>query len=170
MTYRIRLLQRLVLLLLVSGCYQYVPVEQPAPLPAPGEEVRVRLASPQPLELGTITVQDIAMIEGDVYRTEADTLAVFSRKLYTTYGFKHETNGAVYFLPPSEIRLLEVRQLRPAQTALTAAALTGGTLLFFDLALGVFGGGGGPQGGGDPIDDTHRTAPHGRISFTIPAR
>lgn len=129
---------------LAAGCYRYVPVSEGGPFPEQGKEVRVELSSPQPLDLGTMTLNDITVIEGDVFRNDGNTLGVFSRWLHTSYGYKHPTDGAVFFVTSNEIRRLEVRQLQPFQTALAAAAVAGGTVLAFDLALRVFGGGGSP--------------------------
>lgn len=147
-----RLAALLVLAPAAAGCYRYVPVEPAAALPERGKEVRVELTSPQPLHLGTMTLNDITAIEGDVYRADGDTLAVFSRWLYTGYGYKHPTDGALFFLPPGEIRRLDVRQVQPLQTALTAVAVAGGVVLGFDLALRAFGGGGSPGDGGGGED------------------
>jgi hypothetical protein len=140
----LRTLALLVSASVAAGCYRYVPVQDAAPLPERGEGVRVELTSPQPLGLGTITVNDITVIEGDVYRTDDGTLGVFSRRLYTSYGFRHDTDGAVFYVTPGEIRRLEVRRLQPAQTAVTAVLVAGGAVLAFDMALRAFGGGGSP--------------------------
>lgn len=141
----------LILLLAVSSsaCYQYFEIEDAAPLPQPGTEVRVQLTAPQRLELGNVTVNDVGRIEGDVYRSKGDTLALFSRRIFSAYGFNRYTDGAVFYFDRSQFSRIEQRNLAPVQTAIAVAAITAGALATMRIALAIGGGaeGGGPKDG-----------------------
>ncbi len=132
-----------------SACYQYFPVQDTAPLPPPGAEVRARLSPPQALDLGTVTFHDIGTVEGDVYHSQGDTLALFTRWIHTSYGYKHPANGAVFYFPHSQIGQLEQRRLVPAKTVVAAGV--GVVALVAILELVRRGAGGSnpedPEGG-----------------------
>jgi hypothetical protein len=133
-----------------SACYQYFPVADAAPLPDTGAEVRIRLNTPQPLELGTMRISDISTVEGDVYETNGDTLGLFSRQIYTAYGSKHLTNGAVFYFDRSQFGQLDQRELVPWKTGLAIGAAAVGvlTVMYFTLDLG--GGAESDGGNGTP--------------------
>ncbi len=133
-----------------SACYQYFPVEEAAPLPEPGTEVRAQLAAPQPLELGTVTIHDVSRIEGDVYESEGDTLALFSRRIFSAYGFDQFTNGAVFYFDRSQFGRLERRKFLPLQTGIAAGAITAGVLATMYFVLDLGGGAEGPNTKPDP--------------------
>jgi hypothetical protein len=136
---------------IASGCYQYFPVEEAAPLPEPGAEVRARLAAPQPLELGSVTIHDVSTLEGDVYRSDGDTLAVFSRRIISTYGFRQHTNGAVFYFDRSQFGRLEQRKLVPVKSAIAASAIAAGVVLGLYYALDLGGGAEGPGTGAGQV-------------------
>jgi hypothetical protein len=133
-----------------AACYQYFPVEDAAPLPDPGAEVRVRLNTPQPLEVGTMRISDISTVEGDVYQAAGDTLGLFSRQIYSAYGSKHFTNGAVFYFDRSQFGRIEQRKLVPWKSgvAIGAAAVAVAAVMYFTLDLG--GGAEGDGGNGNP--------------------
>jgi hypothetical protein len=130
-----------------AACYQYFPVDDSAPLPDPGAEIRFRLDTPQPLDLGTMRISDINTVEGDVYEAEGDTLGVFSRQIYSAYGSKHFTNGAIFYFDRSQFRQLEQRRFVPWKSgvAIGAAAVGVAAVMYFalDLGSGAEGDGGG---------------------------
>lgn len=147
-----RILLVLTLSVTLSACYQYLTVPEAAPLPARGTEVRVRFSPPRSVELGTITVHDINVIEGHVYRTLSDTIAVSSRQLRTAFGGKHYTNGAVFYIAQGEISQLEQRRLAPAKTGLAAGTAAVALVALLEFALR---GGGAIGEDGPPIDQPH---------------
>ena len=155
----------LILAVTSSGCYQYFPVADAAPLPEPGAEVRAQLASPQPVELGTMTIHDISIVEGDVYRTEGDTLAVFSRRIFSAYGFRQFTNGAVFYFDRSQFGRLEQRKLVPWRSGIAAGAAAAGVVaaMYFLLDFG-----GGAEGNGTPPPPTPKRGSAIPLRFTIP--
>jgi hypothetical protein len=133
-----------------SACYQYFPVDRAAPLPEPGVEVRARLNTPQSLDLGSLTINDIGVVEGHVRRAEGDTLSIFSRQIFSAYGSKHFTNGAVFYFDRSELGQLEQRELVPWRTGVAVGAITVGVLTTMYFALDLGGGSGGNGGIPDP--------------------
>lgn len=139
-----------------SACYQYYSVEEAAPLPEPGTEVRIVLTSPQPLDLGSMTINDVSMVEGDVYEIEGDTLGLFSRRLRTYYGFSERTDGAVFYFDRSQFGRLEQRQLVPWKTGIAIGAISAGVLATMYLALDL---GGGSEGNGTVIPPQPSRAP-----------
>lgn len=146
----------LVLALTSSGCFQYARIGDEAPLPESGAEVRIHLAPAQTLELGSNTVHDVTRIEADVFESQGDTLAVFSRRIFSAYGYSQNTNGAVFYFDRSQFGRLERRSLMPVQTGIAAGAVTAGVLavLYFATDLG-----GGAEGSGS------RPAPqYGRVA------
>lgn len=134
-----------------SACYQYFPVQDTSPLPQTGDEVRVQLSPPQSLDLGTMTLHDVSALEGDVYRSQGDTLALFSRQLRTTYGTKHHTNGAVFYFSRDQFRRLEERRFVPIKSAIAVGVVAAGLLASYYFAMRGAGGSEdpGPPGGTD---------------------
>ena len=134
-----------------TGCYQYFPLQAEEPLPEPGAEVRAQLTLPQSLELGSTTVHDVSDVEGDVYETDGDTVAVFSRWLGTSYGGRLRTDGAVFYFPRSQLQRLEERRLEPVKSGLAVGAIAVGLLVAYEAAFSGAGAqrGGSGDGGGD---------------------
>jgi hypothetical protein len=129
-----------------NACYQFMPVDESAPMPEPGAEVRFQLESPQALELGTMTLNDVASVQGHVRQNRGDALSVFSSDLRTAYGFRQRTDGAVFNFDRSQFKTLEVRQLVPWKTGVAVGtALIGmATFWYFAVDLGGSGGTGNP--------------------------
>jgi len=137
-------------LLFSSACYQFVPVDDSAPLPAAEEEIRIQLQSPQSLDLGTMSISDVASVQGHVRQSQGDTLSLFSSDLRTAYGFRQRTEGAVFYFDRSQFRTLERRVLVPWKTGVAAGTAVIGMAAFWYFAVDL--GGGGESGGTEPID------------------
>jgi len=135
----------LVLAVSSSACYQYSQVEDAAPLPEPGAEVRAQLATPQSLELGSLTIGDVSRIEGDVYQSEGDTLSIFSRRVFSAYGAGHYTNGAVFYFDRSQFGLLEQRSFVPVKSGIAIGVVAAGVVAAVFLIAEL---GGGAEGDG----------------------
>ena len=140
------------LAVLTSGCYQYFPVSENAPLPAPGTEIRLRLDDPQALDLGTVTVNDVATVEGYVQSSGSDSLGLFSSSLRTFYGYRQRTNGAVFYFDRAQLQLLEERKLVPWKTGVAVGTSVAGLAAFMYFATDL--GKGGQSGGEEPGDPT----------------
>ena len=144
---RLKHLFVLALLCSIAGCYTYVPVE--GPFPDRGREVRVLLSPTQDIDLGPITVRDVARVDGTVYRATPDTLAISSQWFHTQLRQRHYTNGHIHVLLRNQAADVEVRKFHIGFTVLaTAAIIAAGTAVFaFTTDLG--GGGIGEPGDGD---------------------
>lgn len=125
---------------LSTACFQYMPVDPSAPLPEAGDEVRIQLESPQALDLGSITINDVNRVAGHVRQSEGDTLSLFSSDLRTAYGFRQRTDGAVFYFDRSELRTLEKRELSTWKTGLAAGTAVVGALTFWYFAADLGGG------------------------------
>lgn len=150
----------LVLAVASSACYQYYQVEDTAPLPEAGAEVRAELTTPQDLDLGDQTLHDVSRIEGEVYRSGGDTLGLFSRRIHTAYGSRQFTDGAVFYFDRSQFVRLEQRTLAPVQTGITLGVLAAGALTAVFLVSDL--GGGAETGSGS------RNAPQNGIVVGVP--
>ncbi len=134
----------LVLSVTSTACYQYFPVQDASPLPEPGAEVRAQLSPPVSLDLGTMTLHDVSAIEGDVYASTSDTLALFSRWLRTSYGGKYATDGAVFYFRRSQFRQLEARRFVPVKTGIAVGVVGVGVMAAYYFAMRGAGGSEGP--------------------------
>ena len=141
----------LALVVTTAACYQYFTVPEAVPLPEPGTDVRAQLSPPQSLNLGTMTIHEVSTVEGDVYRSLGDTIALFSRMLRTSYGYRHHTDGAVFYFDRGQFRRLEKRRMEPVKTAIAAGIAGVGVFVVYEVAMRYGGGSGdqGPPGGGD---------------------
>ena len=117
--------------LALGGCYTYVPVT--GDLPPSGKEVRAHLRPARSFGVGEITVESVTRVEGIMYISAADTIAVWSNWFYTAFGTRFFGSNAVVYIPRSEIPQLDVRKLHPARTvaALGVAGVLG--FGFFNL-------------------------------------
>jgi hypothetical protein len=135
----------ILVLLSTSSCYQFIPVDDSAPLPQAETEIRIQLNTPQSLDLGTMTLSDVVTVEGHVRNSHADTLGLFSSDLRTAYGFRQRTDGAVFYFDRSQFKTLEQRKLMPARTGVVAGTAVVGLGLFWYFAADL--GGGSEEGG-----------------------
>lgn len=149
----------LILIATSTACYQYVPVDEAAPLPETGGEVRLRLNSPQSLEMGSMTMHDITILEGNVHESNGETMSLFSSKVRSAYGHTEHTNGAVFYIDRSDIDRVEQRELIPWKTGVAVgvgvAAIALTAVVLFDL-------GGGNEGTNTP------PPPQARRGFILP--
>ena len=125
-----------------SACYQFMPLDESAPLPEAGAEVRFLLQAPQSLDLGNLTLNDVASVQGHIRQTQGDTLSLFSSDLRTAYGFRQRTDGAVFYFDRSQFRTLERRELVPWKTGVAAGTALIGMAAFWYFAVDMGGGGG----------------------------
>jgi hypothetical protein len=141
-----------------SACYQYVRVEEGV-MPAPGREVRVHLSPTREFEVATTPVPGVEIVEGSVYESEAQSLAVWTSMLRSQFGFSFRANGAVLYVPRDHIDRLYERRHVPGKTVLAIGAGVVALLGIFGLAHALAGGGSLP---GEPITND------GRIAFPFP--
>ena len=117
-----------------GACYQYFPVNETDPLPDEGAEIRVRLDSPQALDLGTMTINDVSTIQGHVRTSQSDSLSLFSSQLRTFYGFRQHTSGAVFDFDRSQFMQVEERRMVPWKTGVAVGVTTVGLAILMSEA------------------------------------
>ena len=147
-TYRGSTLMVGVMLAALSGaCYSYRPLE--APVPRVGAEVRAQLSDPISVQVGDVTLNGVNLVEGRVYRAQADSVMVYGDWLYTSVGSRYSANGGALLLNRERIGSLQVRRLSAARSGVAGAVAVGVVVLLFRLVESALGGSGG---GGPPID------------------
>ena len=134
------------ILLSQAGCYQYVRLADTAPLPEVGTEIKLEFSPPQAMDLGSMTVHDVSVIEGEVFEVSGDTVAVFSQWLQSAFGHRYATNGAVFYVPRSHTKLVEQRQFMLVKTAVAVGVTVAATVAVFTLTTQL-GGGADPDPG-----------------------
>ena len=139
----------LALLFSVNACYVYVPVET---MPAPGKEIRAYLSPHRDFDVGSVTVRDVERIDGIVYTSSGDTVAVFSNWLHQTFGRRFDSRRAVYYLTRDELGLVEERRFHPLRSVVGVGV---GVVVFASVFTFVADPGGG-QGSGDGQQDTEQ--------------
>ncbi len=151
-----RILLSVALLLPMSACYVYVPIG--SAIPESGEEIRAHLSPARDFDVGTVTVRDVARIDGIVYETTDSSVAVWTSWLYSAYGSRFGSQHAVYYLPRHQVANLEVRRLQPARSAIGIGVGIGLTAAFLNLLTNP----GGNQGSGGKIPPivAHIAGPH----------
>ena len=133
-----------------SGCYQFFAVEEGV-MPDPGKEVRVHLSPTRAFEVGGTPIPGIEMVEGEVYESEAQSLAVWTSMLHSRF-FRFRGNGAVLYISRDHISRLETRRLVLAKTVLAIGTVAAAIVTIFTIADAVSGGSsflGGQEGGAD---------------------
>ncbi len=132
------------ILLSQAGCYQYVQLADTAPLPETGTEIKLELSPLQDLDLGSRTLRDVSVIEGEIFEISGDTVAVFSRWLQTAFGQRYATSGAVFYVPRSRTNRVEQRQFMLAKTGVAVGVAVAATAAIFRAAL-TLGAGSNPN-------------------------
>ena len=140
------------ILLSQVGCYQYVPLADTAPLPEAGTEIKLEFSPPQDLDLGSRTLHDVTVIEGEIFEISGDTVAVFSRWLQTAFGERYATSGGVFYVPRSHTRRVEQRQFMLVKTGVVLGVGVAAGIAIYRAALAL-GGGANPN---DPPGDEFR--------------
>lgn len=137
----------LALLFTVNACYVYVPVGDT--MPAPGKEIRAYLSPHQDFDVGNVTVRDVERIDGIVYTSSADTVAVFSNWLHQTFGRRFDSRRAVYYLTRDELGVLEERRIHPLRSAVSVVL---GVAVFASVFTFVADAGGEQNNSGNKGD------------------
>ena len=147
-----RSLLAVALLLSVNACYIYVPMDD-GTMPAPGKEIRAYLSPHQDIDVGRVTVRDVERIDGIVYTSSADTVAVFSNWLHQTFGRRFDSRRAVYYLTRDELGMVEERRFHPLRSVV---GLGIGVAAFASVFTFVADVGGGPDDSGGEGDVQQR--------------
>lgn len=141
----------LIPVLILNGCYAYLPVTNGAL--KEGTEVRVELAAPENIELGLETYFGIGAVEGEIAASDDRSLVAISTTWLRSWrgGEKFWGTGALVFIPHDRISVLEERRLSSGRTAMAvglgalafAAVIGFATIITGGTVSGLPGGGTG---------------------------
>ena len=146
---------RLILILLVvvgvvtSGCFRYVPVGETRP--QPGQEVRIVVSEPLEVELNRVTLREAKLFDGPLVRWNQDSLVVSAWWVESQGGLRQVGEGELVGIPVVDVALVETRELATGKSVLVGSAIVAGVLVALDQFFGesIFGSVGG-SGDGPP--------------------
>ena len=138
--------------LVLAGCYQYLPVE----VPAPGSVARVRVPVVSALSDPTAPPSTVS-VEGVVLES-GDTLVLEVLERRRVGALRELVRENTYRVALSDLTAIEVRERAPAKSAALASVIVAGAVYLAVSALRGQSGGGGDK----PGDNGGRTAqpPH----------
>jgi hypothetical protein len=136
----------LVLVGWMTGCYTFVPLVGQDP--APGEEVRLRLAAPAAQELSERMGVPVRSVEGPLVGIGPDSLVVNAGwgALYSGTVFEGRRDTLQFHR--SQVLEVDRKELSRTRSAIVGAALIAGAVLLFRAVAGR--GDPGDPGGGIP--------------------
>ncbi|MCE2398164.1 MAG: hypothetical protein J4F34_03815 [Gemmatimonadetes bacterium] len=129
--------------LVLAGCYQYVPVE----MPAPGSVARVQVpvvsalsdpTAPPP----TVSVEGVVLESGDTI-----VLEVLERR--RVGALRELVRENTYRVALGDLTAIEVRERAPARSAALGSVIVAGAVYLAVSALGGRSGSGGEKPGGN---------------------
>ena len=144
---RLILVLFVVVVVVTSGCFRYVPVGETRP--RPGQEVRVVVSEPLEVELNRVTLREAKLLDGPLVRWNQDSLVISAWWVESQRGLRQEGEGELVGIPVVDVALVETRELATGKSVLVGSAIVAGLLLVLDqfFSRSIFGGVGGS---GDP--------------------
>lgn len=136
------------IVLVVTGCYAYSPVERSEAAPRPGESVRIALDRPDAVALRDHTVTYAVRLDGEFFRSDSTGLTISTWWVVASGGAEYKGVGETVTVPWSNVASLERRALSAPRTGLFTAGLVVGALVLGNAVSGV--GGTGENGGPPP--------------------
>jgi hypothetical protein len=130
---------------LLTGCYTYRPLPNPAP--SPGDRVSAQLTTEGSRELTGQIGPEILHIEGQVVSADSDGLDLEVREIESVRGIRSDWHGEHVRLPLQAVAGLQERKLSVGGTTLLGGVLVGGLYAAYRL----FGGGGSVEGPGGQV-------------------
>ena len=119
----------------VGGCFVYVPVE--TGVPERGTEVRLQLMPSQEYDLGDMRIRDVTRVEGVMFGDDPDTVAIWSKWMYTAGGNRYWSENQVLYFTSDDLRSLQKRVWHPAKTIVAVGVGTAVGLGMMRIALEV---------------------------------
>ncbi len=134
--------------LLLAGCYHYVPTERYAQ--PRGTAVRASLDSLASFELSAVTVNNIERVDGEMVRLDQGDMVLSASWLHSIIGNGFDGGGWTVRIPESNLMSLQLKKVSLWRTGVVIGGLVLATWVGFDqLGGGTQAGGGG--GGTGPI-------------------
>jgi hypothetical protein len=127
-----------------TGCFSYRPLQPPAPELKRGAELRAELRAPERVRLTDITIENVALVQGEFVQWEPDSLMLSVLWLRAGTGTEHRANGETIVVPLAHVGRLQRKTVSLPRTAgLVGVALLGGTLFYAGMSSGASGNPGG---------------------------
>jgi len=145
----VRVARPAALLLLLCGCFQYLP-STPAGNPA-GVEVRVGLTPAGSRELAPVIGSSVTAVEGRLVETSGDTLTLRVSRLLTAAGVPVSWSSAPVRIPGTAVASVERQALARGRTAVVVAAVAALGVLAWRALRPARGGRVEPGPGPGPI-------------------
>ncbi len=138
----------LVLVLLGAGCYNYYPLENPAP--ASGTRVAAELTDAGSIEMSSQIGPGVTSVHGEVVESSSDALTLALTSVMGRNEQVMSWNGEQVRIPLTTVALVQQRRFALVKSILFAGAIVGGLFAATQAFESGDRGGGGPGGGGDP--------------------
>ena len=135
-----------VVVLVLMGCYSYVPVAVSGP--PPGARANLVLTDEGTVEMARLVGPSTRAIEGDVVSANGEGLVLAVRRLERRDGIEEFWKGEQVTVPRTAVATYTERRLSRTRTVLFGAGVAAATFVLgkaFGEATGIFGRtGGGP--------------------------
>lgn len=136
-----------VLLGILSGCYNYLPVTRLDP--APGTHVSVQLTDSGTAALAGYLGPDVGQVDGRILTVSPDELELSVVTVRSRGGIEHYWNGATAKLPRGDIATVRERKLALGRSVLFGLTGVGASVALLE-AFGVINSGSSSTGTGTP--------------------
>ena len=135
------------IVVLSTGCFQYLAVAETSAPPMRGASVRAHLRVPAEYPAGNIIIPRVATVVGEMVEQTEDEVFVSLSWVRALGGLEHRAAGETVSIPLDNLEALEVKRVAPVKTGI----LVGGLALVVGLLPLAFSGGGGEPipGNGD---------------------
>jgi hypothetical protein len=142
-----RRLVALLMLVVLPGCYHYVPVD--AETPARGDAIRAQVPG-LTVEVGDVAVRAVETVDGEFIGWNGDRLFLSATWLTTQGGRGFDGLHYTVDLERQNVNALLEKRLHTGNTVLMAGAVTAGAVLLHALLQGNLIKAEGPSGPGGP--------------------
>lgn len=130
----------LLILPLLAGCYESIPLSGVRPEPAPGTRLVVELTDEGRVALAPQVGPEVARIEGALVERSDSGYVLGVSAVIGLWGSQSRWTGERVAFRMSQVRRLSERRLSPWRTAVAAGGATAGFVAFV-LTRGLIGGG-----------------------------
>jgi hypothetical protein len=134
--------------LLVTGCYNYYPLENPAP--ASGTRVAAELTDAGSIEMSSQIGPGVTSVHGEVVESSSDALTLALTSVMNRNEQEMPWNGEQVRIPLTTVARVEQRRFAVVKSILFAGAIVGGLFAATQAFETADRGGGGGGGGGGP--------------------
>lgn len=130
-----------VLLVVLGGCYRYVPRAETT-LPE-GAGVQLEFATPRDIALQDVTVHGITAVQGQLLSADADSIALAVVRLWGAQGRSYEATGVGVRLPRQSLAVVREKRMSPVKSAIAIGTGGAGIAAMVLSVRALVGSGGG---------------------------